>query len=145
MDATLAEVVRRRAATRCEYCQLPEAASCVPFEIDHIISKKHRGPTSGENLALTCFYCNSHKGPNIAGVDPESGALSRLYHPRTDRWDDHFRWNRPVLLGITAVGRATIEVLCINAPDFVALRASLIREGLFPGIARTAGPFGSIS
>jgi len=61
-------------------------------EVDHVIAEKHRGATSLENLALACFHCNNHKGPNIAGIDPSTGYLSRLFHPRNDDWGAHFRW-----------------------------------------------------
>jgi hypothetical protein len=81
---------------------------------------------------LTCFYCNSLKGPNIAGVDPRSGQIVRLYHPRRDIWGRHFRWEGPLLVGRTASGRATIAVLAINNPDAVAFRQALIEEGVFP-------------
>ena len=40
----------------CEYCQLPQASPSIPFEIDHIIARKHGGTTVAENLALSCFY-----------------------------------------------------------------------------------------
>jgi 5-methylcytosine-specific restriction endonuclease McrA len=85
MDAALAALVRKRAQLICEYCRLPQVFSAIPFEIDHIVAQKHGGPTQEENLALSCFYCNSRKGPNIAGVDPASGRIVRLYHPRKDR------------------------------------------------------------
>ena len=85
-----------------------------------------------DNLALACFHCNTHKGPNIAGIDPESGDLVRLFHPREDQWDDHFRWQGPVLAGVSAVGRATIQVLAINAPGYAAVRQALREEGAFP-------------
>jgi hypothetical protein len=132
MDAQDAELVRERAEFCCEYCRLPQAFSSIPFEIDHVIARKHGGATSLENLALSCFYCNSFKGPNIAGLDPDTGELSRLFHPRQDRWEHHFQWEGPRLSGLSLIGRATIEVLGINSPDCVLLRASLIREGQFP-------------
>jgi hypothetical protein len=106
--------------------------SSIPFEIDHIIARKHGGLTVSDNLALSCFYCNSRKGPNIAGLDPESQALSRLYNPRSDPWRDHFRLDGARLVGITSVGRATIEVLGVNLPDSVLFRASLIDDGVYP-------------
>jgi HNH endonuclease len=132
MDDAVVALVWQRASTICEYCQLPQALSSIPFEIDHIIAQKHSGPTESENLALTCFFCNSYKGPNIAGIDPESGRIVRLYHPRKDRWSRHFIWDGPLLVGRTAIGRATIAVLAINHPDAVELRTSLIEEGVFP-------------
>jgi hypothetical protein len=131
MDATLARYIRRRAAGRCEYCRLPQEATHVPFEIDHIVPRKHKGPTIASNLAYTCFYCNKFKGSDISGLAPGSRRLTRLFHPRRHRWDWHFRWDGPVLIGRTAIGRTTIEVLQINNAAAVALRESLIAEGLF--------------
>jgi len=130
MDAELRQLVWQRAAQRCEYCQVPADAALLPFQIDHIIAEKHGGPTSGENLALSCERCNSHKGPNIAGY--LEGHHVPLFNPRQDRWADHFVWDGPVLVGQTPVGKVTIEVLAINLPYRVALRAALIEEGLFP-------------
>jgi hypothetical protein len=118
----------------CEYCQRPSAWEPAghAFQIDHIIAEKHGGKTVSENLALACIRCNSYKGPNIAGIDPLEGRVVSLYHPRRDRWDEHFRWNGPVLVGVAPEARATIEVLAINHPASVAFRASLIAEGVFP-------------
>jgi len=61
MDAALEQLVRRRANGRCEYCRLPQVASGVPFEIGHIIARKHKGRSTASNLALTCIYCNGYK------------------------------------------------------------------------------------
>lgn len=110
----------------------PHAFAELPFEIDHVIAKKHRGQSTADNLALACFYCNSYKGPNVAGIDPETDENTPLFHPRRDAWDDHFAWNGPVLEGLTAIGRTTIDVLRINHSDAVDVRASLIEEGVFP-------------
>jgi HNH endonuclease len=115
----------------CEYCQLPQEASSIPFEIDHIVAQKHHGQTVADNLAWSCFYCNSAKGPNIAGLTTD-GELVALFHPRRDRWSEHFRWEGALLIGLSAVGRATITVLNINSEDQRLLRESLIREGSFP-------------
>jgi hypothetical protein len=134
VDDSLGEFVRRRAKRRCEYCQLAQDVSSVPFEIDHIIAKQHGGRTSKQNLALACWYCNSSKGPNIAGFDPVTKKLVRLFNPRRHQWSYHFRWDGPYLTGKTAIGRVTQTVLAINDPMAVALRASLIEEGLWePG------------
>jgi hypothetical protein len=132
VDEALRQLVRIRAGERCEYCRLPQAASSVPFEIDHIISQQHRGQTVAGNLAFACWYCNSSKGPNLSGIDPMTDKLVRLFHPRRHRWAYHFRWDGPRLVGKTPIGRATIIVLAINDPVEVALRESLIQEGLFP-------------
>ena len=127
---TLEAEVRRRAAERCEYCLFPEVAAELPFHLDHIIAQKHGGQTESENLAWACFSCNLRKGPNIAGFDPESDELTRLFHPRRDTWLHHFVWDRVWLRGKTPIGRATI-VLDINHPDSLAVREALRDEGIF--------------
>ena len=130
-DRALETEVIGRAQGRCEYCHFPESAAELPFHIDHIIAEKHGGNTTSANLAWACFSCNLRKGPNIAGIDPESGVLTRLYHPRTDQWTNHFEWHGVTLLGKTAVGRTTVEVLAINDADSVAVREALRDEGIF--------------
>ena len=132
MDEGLVRLVRERAQNACEYCLLPQWAHPIRFEIDHIIARQHHGPTTAGNLALSCLHCNSYKGPNIAGIDPLSRKLSRLFHPRRHTWGRHFRWHGPVLVGRTAVGRTTIDVLNMNHPEVVALREALRAEGRFP-------------
>jgi len=132
MRADLERKVRQRAQYSCEYCLTPESAYRFTFPIDHIVAKQHGGETSLNNLAEACLRCNSHKGPNLSGIDPASGRLVRLYHPRQDRWTRHFRWKGPIILGITAIGRATIVVLDMNHSDSVAVREALIAEGGFP-------------
>ena len=111
---------------------LPQDCSPLTHEIDHIIARKHEGPTKSENLALACYFCNTYKGPNIAGVDPVSGQIVRLFHPRKDRWNRHFSWKFPLLIGRTGVGRATIAVLEINHDEILGLRDALFSEGRFP-------------
>jgi 5-methylcytosine-specific restriction endonuclease McrA len=101
MNTPLERLVWQRADSRCEYCQLPQAFSPLPHAIDHIIARQHDGATVAENLALACFFCNSYKGPNIAGQNPQTGRRVRLFHPRKDRWSRHFAWDGPVLVGRT--------------------------------------------
>lgn len=131
MDDVLFQLVRRRAKHRCEYCLLPEEYSVLPFEIDHIIAIKHGGITDSLNLAYSCYYDNSFKGPNIAGIDPKTAKITGLYHPRRHRWNVHFRWKGAELVGRTAIGRTTIAVLMINHPLRVDQRQALIEAGLF--------------
>ena len=130
MDETLRQLVRSRAALRCEYCHLPEHMTEAPFQIDHIIAIKHRGPTRSENLAWSCFYCNSFKGPNLSGWDDVDKCVTRLFHPRTDEWERHFLWHGARLVGRTAIGRVTIEVLAINDPEAVEFRRLLLELGV---------------
>jgi hypothetical protein len=126
IDQALRSLVRQRAGDVCEYCRLPQASSrYVRFHIEHIIARQHGGPTHAENLALACGYCNHHKGPNIASLDPESGELVPLFHPRRDPWHDHFAWDDTIIVGLTPVGRATIQLLGVNDWQRIELRENL--------------------
>ena len=131
MKRTLIVQVRHLAGNRCDYCHIPSAFDPLPFQLDHVIAQQHGGLTGLENSAWSCLHCNKHKGPNIAGIDPLTGKLVALFHPRLQRWDRHFQWNGSILFGRTAIGRATIRVLAINHPDAVAFRAELMESGDF--------------
>jgi hypothetical protein len=132
MERALVELVWRRARGRCEYCQLSQENLELSFEIDHIIAKKHGGPTRASNLCLACIADNHHKGPNIAGLDPRTGKLTPLFNPRRHKWSRHFAWDGPWLRGRTAIGRVTVAVLRINDPFRVAHRQDFMDEGVFP-------------
>ena len=126
MDNALRSLVRRRTGDVCEYCRLPQAASpFVRFHVEHIVARQHGGPTESDNLALACGFCNFHKGPNIASLDPESGKLVPLFHPRRDHWADHFGWERTVIIGRTAIGRATVQLLAMNDWERIEVRENL--------------------
>jgi len=132
VNPLLADRVWRRANRTCEYCRVSQSFDLLTFQIDHIIARKHHGTDDFDNLALACFACNNHKGPNIAGIDGDSGAVVQLFHPRRDRWEEHFEWNGALLVGLTPVGRVTVEVLAINLSHRMHLREALIAEGVFP-------------
>jgi len=124
----LEQLVWQRANASCEYCHLRQSSSSIPFEIDHIVAEYHGGKKVANNLALSCYYCNKYKGTNLSGIDPWTRRITRLFHPRRHKWDWHFRWDGPVLIGRTAIGRTTIAVLAINHPDALMHRQSLIAE-----------------
>lgn len=132
MAESLDRRVRERAGNRCEYGLVPADISAFGFPLDHIIAQQHGGETTYENLALSCPHDNFHKGPNIAGLDPRTRRLTRLFNPRRQRWGTHFAWDGPRLVGKTAVGRATVQVLNRNHPDRVELRRLLIAARIFP-------------
>jgi hypothetical protein len=134
MERALEELVWQRAGDSCEYCQVPQAYDNISFEIDHIIAKKHGGQTRAGNLCLACFACNNHKGPNVAGVDPKTRKIVPLFNPRRYKWSRHFRWDGPVLVGLTPAGRVTVIVLEINLSYRIAFRQGLIYEGVFPPV-----------
>ncbi len=131
MDAAIIREVWRRADGRCEYCQLSQEFDDRPFEIDHICSQEHHGPTVASNLALSCFRCNSFKGSDISSIDVVTRKLTPLFNPRRHKWTTHFRWKGAYLIGRTPIGRVTVALLHINDELRVELRESLIAEGLF--------------
>jgi hypothetical protein len=131
MDQRLRELVRERAGGRCEYCGFPQKFSVRPFHCDHVVAQQHGGETVTENLAWACNHCNLHKGPNLTSIDPMTGQTTRLFHPRSDHWEDHFLWQRPVLAGRTTIGRATVYILDANEPMVAASRAALMQEGVY--------------
>jgi hypothetical protein len=132
VDRRIEEQIWLRAHSRCEYCHFPSEFAEYPFHIDHIVAKKHGGETEPKNLALSCFYCNTSKGPNIAGVDPQTKDLTPLFNPREHSWQEHFRWDGPYLNGLTAIGRVTLVVLNINEPAAINVRRFLMSEDLYP-------------
>lgn len=132
VSPALARLVRQRAGNSCEYCRLPQDADEVPFHVEHVVARQHHGTDDPDNLALACLSCNLHKGPNLTGIDPDTDRVVALFHPRRDRWVDHFRWSGARLVGISMLGRATIDVLAINGPTNVSAREELIAEGRFP-------------
>jgi HNH endonuclease len=132
MERSLEELVWQRARRRCEYCQMSQEFDEPTFQIDHVIAASHGGPTQALNLALACFHCNSFKGPNLAGTDDRSKKIVALFNPRRHKWERHFRWDGPLLVGKTAAGRATIATLRINLFHRVAQRQVLINEAVFP-------------
>src|SRR5688572_14762690 len=112
MDAAVRNLVRDRADDRCEYCGLRQDQSpLAALHVEHVIPRKHGGGDDPENLALACVACNLHKGTNVAGYDPQTGALTELFHPRRQRWSDHFEWRGVFIVGRTAQGRTTVDVL----------------------------------
>jgi hypothetical protein len=129
IDTALRRMIVGRARSMCEYCRVPTVFDELPACVVHIIARKHRGPTSGVNLAHSCCHDNSFKGDNIAGLDPETDQLTRLFNPRSDQWTEHFEWTGAELVGATPVGRTTIYVLNMNDPMRIMLRRLLIASG----------------
>jgi hypothetical protein len=133
MDARTKRQVQERAGNRCEYCGLHQIHSpLAALQIEHITPRKHRGDDSLENLALACIDCNLAKGPNLAGLDPDTGLLCGLFNPRHDVWAEHFEINGALIVGKSAIGRTAVAVLNMNSDDQVALRQLLTDDARPP-------------
>jgi hypothetical protein len=136
--AELRQSVILRAHSQCEYCWSQVRFATQAFSVEHIIPRSKGGETVLENLALSCQGCNNHKYNKIAAVDPINGQAMPLYHPRQHVWEEHFRWNEDytLILGITGIGRTTVESLNLNRSGVVNLRRILYAAGEHPLIQR---------
>jgi hypothetical protein len=121
------QAVIRRAGECCEYCRSQARFSPDPFSIEHIIPRSAGGKDEIGNLALSCQGCNNRTFVSVDAIDPLSGERVPLYHPRQQRWSEHFAWREEfaLVLGLTATGRATVEKLQLNRECVVNLRRAL--------------------
>ena len=128
----LRDLVKQRAEGRCEYCLIHNDDSFRPHEVDHIVAEKHGGKTQEDNLCLSCFDCNRHKGSDLASLDLETSDIVLLFRPRRDRWQDHFALQEGVIQPLSPQGRATTRLLQFNTPRRIAERAALRKLGKYP-------------
>ncbi len=130
----LKELIFKRANGLCEYCKSPANISPQPFAIEHIIPKSKNGETIEENLALSCQGCNNYKYNKINGLDSLTGEVVDLFNPRKQEWTENFKWSDDVLemIGITAIGRVTIDELKLNRIELQNLRNLLANAGKHP-------------
>jgi len=129
MDSATRERVRQQAENRCEYCRLPQHASALRFHLEHIIARQHGGSDNADNLALACPECNYRKGTNLSGIDPDTGKVLPLFHPRHEQWADHFARDGARIVGKTPTGRTTVWLLEMNTGDRLRWREMLVRLG----------------
>ena len=125
IPVALRRLVEERANQCCEYCQLPAGVAFFPHEVDHVIAEKHGGLTDADNLAFTCWRCNRHKGSDLGSFDPQTGAFSFLFNPRTQQWTEHFAFEGIALTGLTPEGRTTVKLLQLNNDERLAERQRL--------------------
>jgi hypothetical protein len=131
MNPRYAEVAAR-AGHRCEYCLAPEAVFNFPFEVEHVLPPSAGGLEEDWNLALACRSCNLFKSDCTEGRDPVTQRTVRLFHPRQDCWEVHFALDPAgQIVGLTDVGRVSVDQLRLNAPSQVAARAVWLKLGIF--------------
>jgi hypothetical protein len=130
----LKQIVAERAQSQCEYCRSREDYAVDPFSAEHIVPKSRGGATDLNNLALSCQTCNNHKYNKTEGLDPETGLLAPLFHPRQQKWSDYFTWSEDTtaIIGRTQIGRTTVYLLDMNRESLINLRRMLHRDGQHP-------------
>jgi HNH endonuclease len=126
--------IRMDAGARCGYCHSPEAFIGMPHDIEHIYPEALGGPTIRENLWLACTRCNDFKGDRVESVDLEGGQHVPLFNPRTHVWTEHFAWSLDGvrIVGLTSIGRATVEALRLNNEFIVLARRFWVEAGRWP-------------
>jgi hypothetical protein len=126
--------VAQRAGHRCEYCRAPEVIFNFPFEVEHVIPSSRDGTDDEANLCLACRSCNLFKGDQLTGLGDASACPTRLFHPRLDKWQEHFQMELETgtIQGLTDIGRATITQLQMNSELQRTARQQWRLLGLFP-------------
>ncbi|MFB8789568.1 MAG: HNH endonuclease signature motif containing protein [Potamolinea sp.] len=130
----LRRLVANRADSLCEYCLIPDTDG-VAFQIDHIISVKHGGSTTPDNLAYACIYCNLQKGTDLGSINWQNGELVRFLNPSRDFWGEHFQLNEAVIQPLTDIGEVTERIFAFNSDDRLVERQALIEVGRYPSSA----------
>src|SRR5947209_7241332 len=85
ISAALRRQITERDGRRCAYCRSP-------MVVEHIVPLAAGGASTADNLCLSCYRCNEFKGPRQQAADPRGGQPAPLFHPRQQRWGDHFAW-----------------------------------------------------
>lgn len=130
------QFIQKRANGCCEYCLSQAKFSPDSFSIEHVVPRSKGGTSDLDNLAVACQGCNNFKYSHTEAIDPVTGELVPLYHPRRENWKKHFAWSRDAtqLLGLTPTGRATIDRLQLNRDGVVNLRRVLYSIGEHPPV-----------
>jgi hypothetical protein len=120
----------------CVYCYTTEANTGQPTTIDHILPQAQGGETVFENICFACRRCNEFKGSTTHAQDPLTGEEVTLFHPRKQKWIDHFQWDETgtLVIGLTAVGRATVVALNLNNAVIVDARRRWVSVGWHPPV-----------
>lgn len=134
LSEALRQFVRSRAGNRCEYCLSHQNYVMGQFHVDHILPVARGGTDHEGNLCLACELCNLYKWAKTEGVDPLTSVVMKLFNPRLQKWLDHFSWSEDGLeiVGLTPIGRATVDALRLNNPLAVTVRRNWIKAGWHP-------------
>ena len=142
MSGRISDAIRQQVSERayrvCEYCLIHEDDTFWGCHLDHVVSRKHDGSDELENLAFACALCNANKGSDIASLAENPPKLTPLFHPRRDKWLEHFLLANSLIETISAPGEATAKILKLNHPNRIAERKTLAQAGRYPTIEALA-------
>jgi hypothetical protein len=128
----LRRMVAKRADFLCEYCLISESDRSSRYQVEHIISLKHGGSTTADNLAYSCVFCNLNKGTDLGSIVWRTGELVRFFNPRRDFWGEHFRLDDNAIQPLTDIGEVTARILDFNNDERILERQELIAVGRYP-------------
>jgi hypothetical protein len=131
INVELQRLVAERSDYLCEYCLYPQADG-LSFQVDHIISVKHGGSTTADNLCYACIFCNLQKGTDLGSINWQTGELVRFFNPRRDFWGELFRLDEAVVQPQTDIGEVTARILDFNGDERVIERQALIASSQYP-------------
>jgi hypothetical protein len=66
--------------------------------------------------------------------DSSTGETVPLFNPQHQEWVDHFVWDETFteIIGLTAIGRATISALKMNRLQLIRVRQMWVKMEKFP-------------
>jgi HNH endonuclease len=132
INLDLRRLVVERAGNICEYCLISAVDRSSGCQVDHIISVKHGGASTEDNLCYACVFCNLQKGTDLGSINWRNGELVRFFNPRRDFWGDHFQLDEAVIQPLTDIGEVTTRILDFNNDERIIERQLLIEVGKYP-------------
>ncbi len=132
LSEKLKRKIRQQAQNRCGYCLLPQSLNSSLLEIEHLFPTAKGGTEAEENLWLACRLCNGYKGVQTEAMDPKTNEIVLLFNPRTQNWNEHFKWKDEKIIGKTACRRATVQALKLNNEIILPVRKKWILVDWFP-------------
>ncbi|TYQ24813.1 HNH endonuclease [Pseudanabaena sp. UWO311] len=132
ISVQLRRLVIERADSICEYCLISSADRSSGCQVDHIISVKHGGDTTPDNLCYACTFCNLQKGTDLGSINWRNGELVRFFNPRRDFWGEHFQLDGAMIQSVTDIGEVTARILDFNNEERVLERQLLIKVDRYP-------------
>jgi hypothetical protein len=135
ISVQLRQLVIERADNICEYCLVSASDRSSGCQVDHIISVKHGGDSTAENLCYACLFCNLQKGTDLGSINWRSGELVRFFNPRRDLWREHFQLDGAIIRSTTDIGEVTARILDFNYADRILERQILIENDRYPSTA----------